>query len=574
MPNVGKPSKGCSSCRSRKIKCDQKRPSCTQCLRVGKECHGYRDMLSMMFKNENEVVAKRAEKRYEELARRRVSMPPPEAESYIPGSEASTSRSFDHKEMAHQPDMTRTQKLSVARYPSTPESILSVVMPNLEDQAQGFFIANYVAPPSLVPRGQFEWLPRLLAQPNVDAVLSYSVNAVSLAGFATAVKDPTILRKSRIAYVSALNMTNDALRVKETAVKDSTLISVILLGMYENIVYKDKRSAAAWSKHVNGACTLLYLRGIEQFRSEAGRHIFHQFYGTATLAALEMGIPFHVGMRKLYEGLQPSSNYDRQVQPWSTRLTRVMHDFISLTQDKTSDPVHMVNAASALDRELDVLKTVMPSVWRYRNVQLERDSVYHSGRVYSIYADPWIAQMWNRLRPCRLHLHRLIQENITKGCLEYDPPLFSLEQISSQMEVSERILRATTVGVIASVPQITGMVPFPTPLDAQPASASSSHDEDLSSYTLHALGTFLNPAKSPGIMHLIWPLYLSSTFDFVSYERRQWVIEILQFIALRIGSRQAIVFAEELKGLQSTAKKQTLDEVDTSELFFLTSTLI
>lgn len=31
---------------------------------------------------------------------------------------------------------------------------------------------------------------------------------------------------------------------------------------------------------------------------------------------------------------------------------------------------------------------------------------------------------------------------------------------------------------------------------------------------------------------------------------RQWIIEILQYVALRIGTRQAVVLAEELKVIQ------------------------
>ncbi|OJJ46501.1 hypothetical protein ASPZODRAFT_25599 [Penicilliopsis zonata CBS 506.65] len=51
MPNVGRPSRDCQSCRQRRIKCDLLRPHCGQCLRKGRLCPGYRDeLLAMHFR--------------------------------------------------------------------------------------------------------------------------------------------------------------------------------------------------------------------------------------------------------------------------------------------------------------------------------------------------------------------------------------------------------------------------------------------------------------------------------------------------------------------------------------------
>jgi hypothetical protein len=517
-------------------------------------------MLSMMFKNESDMVAKKAEKRYGELAKQRSSSKG--KEPYTPGSDDSSSPSFGSHEITRGTRESSTHKV-LARHPSTPDSMVSEIMPSIEDQAQGFFIANYVAQPAIVPRGQFEWVPQLLAQRDVKNVLSSTVNAVSLAGFANAVKSPAVMRKARAAYVSALNMTNSALRVKETAIKDSTLVSVILLGTYENIMYTDKQSVDAWSHHVSGACALFNLRGRKQFTTQIGRDIFQQFYGISLLSALQMGTRVHEGMHELYEALQPVSNYDINGRAWTTRIVGVMHDAINLNTDTSSDPVHMVNAAMAIDRELDAIKTLMPPIWHYQKHHLDTESEYLYGKVFSIYADPWITQMWNNLRSCRLYLYKIIRTNITKGCVEYNPPLFLLEQIRPQKEDAERTLRATAIAIIASVPQITGMIPFP-----------SQSIGRLSDCTLHAPGTFLDPAKSPGMMHLIWPLYASCMFDFVTYGMRKWVIEILHFIARKIGSRQAVVLAEELKEFQRVNVGKETEMKDRAEQDFVLSTLV
>lgn len=40
---------GCPTCRTRRIKCDETRPSCTACLTAGLSCQGYRAKLRFVF---------------------------------------------------------------------------------------------------------------------------------------------------------------------------------------------------------------------------------------------------------------------------------------------------------------------------------------------------------------------------------------------------------------------------------------------------------------------------------------------------------------------------------------------
>ncbi|KAJ4380073.1 hypothetical protein N0V86_004381 [Didymella sp. IMI 355093] len=322
----------------------------------------------------------------------------------------------------------------------------------------GFFISNHVSQPALVPRGQYEWLLEALSQPGCDQILRSSANAVSLAGLANSTKNPTIMAKARAAYGSALRMTNSALSVKERAVKDSTLMSVIMLGLYENISFQDKQSTHAWYKHVQGASALLVLRGTEQFESNVARRIFHHFYGITMLCSLESGEAVPDGMRDLYEFCNPTSDYAVQGRQWTTRMSLFMQDSIDLNRDKDSDPVTMVTKAISLDRELDSIKAIIPKVWQYETVRLERPSDYAFGSFYHIYMDPWIAQI-------------------------------------------------------------------PTCM-----------------------------------YHLSWPLYAAGSSDLSSSEMRQYAIDMLYFVALRIGTRQAVVLAEALKEMQRSSPPQSIPE--------------
>ncbi|KAL2786133.1 hypothetical protein BJX66DRAFT_313417, partial [Aspergillus keveii] len=40
MARLSGRSRGCRTCRDRRIKCDEKTPECSQCVRLGKKCPG------------------------------------------------------------------------------------------------------------------------------------------------------------------------------------------------------------------------------------------------------------------------------------------------------------------------------------------------------------------------------------------------------------------------------------------------------------------------------------------------------------------------------------------------------
>ncbi|KAF4123292.1 Fungal Zn(2)-Cys(6) binuclear cluster domain [Geosmithia morbida] len=60
MIYCGKTSQGCEQCRTHRIKCDRKTPDCSQCVRVSKECPGYRDQFAILFRDESSKVMQRA----------------------------------------------------------------------------------------------------------------------------------------------------------------------------------------------------------------------------------------------------------------------------------------------------------------------------------------------------------------------------------------------------------------------------------------------------------------------------------------------------------------------------------
>src|SRR6202000_600970 len=68
--------------------------------------------------------------------------------------------------------------------------------------------------------------------------------------------------------------------------EDATLISVLLLGMYESILFRGRSSPTSWTAHATGALALLRLRGRGQFHSVLGRELFLHTTGTITASCV------------------------------------------------------------------------------------------------------------------------------------------------------------------------------------------------------------------------------------------------------------------------------------------------
>ncbi|KAI4951328.1 hypothetical protein J4E91_004037 [Alternaria rosae] len=436
-----------------------------------------------MFKNESRVVAKKAEQRYEELAKSKEPRTP------LGRGEPNRIRSV--------------QRIYPVRSPPKAESLALQPTPNVEAQAQGFFLANYAGAADFPQGGQFEWIPQLLSRPNIEGTLRESFRALSLAIFANAAKSPAVMRKARVAYGSALEETNRALMSHEAAVKDSTLISVILLGMYEGTVYTDKSSIDRWSKHVSGAYTLFMLRGKSQLETELGRRIFQQSYGVALFFTLELGTGIPKHLQELYDSIPTESGFNELGKKFMIGILHVMDAVVKLGQDKSQDPVETINRARSLSQELENIKALLPAAWHPTRVHLDVPSVHYCGNTYSICLFPVMSQMWNYTRFIGIQVHDIIRTNLMRVREEQTSPLYEAASLKACIEHEENVLRANVAAIIAAVPQTIGMVPSPV----FSAAGLAPKDETKDGPIMREPGTFIDSVVSPRLMQLVQPLY-------------------------------------------------------------------
>jgi len=102
-----------------------------------------------------------------------------------------------------------------------------------EDQATCFFFQNYVLGGNDIFKGHIDYLSDIYSSEEIGSGLADSVASLGMVGLANFWKAPNIMSNAVIKYNSAMRTISSQLRNVEQAKSDQTLISILLLGLYE-----------------------------------------------------------------------------------------------------------------------------------------------------------------------------------------------------------------------------------------------------------------------------------------------------------------------------------------------------
>ncbi|KAF9875651.1 hypothetical protein CkaCkLH20_07032 [Colletotrichum karsti] len=263
--------------------CDKIQPECSQCIRVGKKCPGYRDQLSLMFRDESTKVIKKAHAQWgvaegseNGASRSSVSTapsPPPSsspaysrkstptstgaasrngkaiaspASSFALTSPSSSSRSAGSASPIALP--------VIKQEPVRDTSPISIrVGPTLEEQGLQFYVNRYlVGHPDEVKSAQ-----DLAGEPWVwHPALQDVMTAVGLAGLYNLTGNVEMMATAREKYGSALRQTGKLIRPPHNPSIDVTMRAVVALAMFE-VVKGTHHSTGTVHAHVMGGAALM-----------------------------------------------------------------------------------------------------------------------------------------------------------------------------------------------------------------------------------------------------------------------------------------------------------------------------
>lgn len=496
MVYCGKPSKGCSNCRERKIKCDQREPACGQCEKRQAECPGYRNQVDLMFRDESSHVIKKAKAK----ARRKdadvgVGASPDEPLSAAMHLTASESDSVSPEPNGPgslcapaRPACSSRDLEVMLQLPARPAaargtgwhkppSVMYALNPTYQERGTAFFFSRFVAIDEKACHQRFDfiydvWKPRTLSDAayelgEIDSVMA-SMTAVGLAGLANMTRSGDVMDSARKSYGTALRLINTALRMPDEAVKDTTMLSILILGLFEMIADRDARTVSgtvkAWHEHVNGAAALAKIRGVAQFRTRAGIKMFMMLCQTVILSCIQQGVPMPQSVLDLRAELSRkfrSLNAPESRIEVSMPIYRVLEFRHEVRSGSLDSPEAVIERLIKMDDDFEHVIANLPSSYRYQTLRIPFPHKDTLDGVCHVYPNMTKLAIWNGFRSCRLLILETILTEIHSRYQNVDPSCVPPRHATAFAAARARLPKLCRA-IVASVPQALGLLASPT----------------------------------------------------------------------------------------------------------------
>ncbi|PTB61847.1 hypothetical protein BBK36DRAFT_1190090 [Trichoderma citrinoviride] len=490
MVYCGKPSKGCSNCRERKIRCDQKDPGCGQCTKRQIECPGYRNIVDLMFRDESNHVIKKAtaaKPRIKKLKHGVRAAPkldaapsdPPPLPLSPPSPSPSPSSPLSSGVLVLRDSPRPSSKTKLSSFKPRPNKSSPLLddalvhIPyapsiSLQERGTAFFFSRYVA----TDHGCYQnydfiydiWKPPSMRRPKgrgaaplkrTDALISAGMTAVGLVGLSKITGDRETMVRAQQSYGAALQLANAALRNPGEAVEDSTMLGVLILGTYEFISGHTPQTLHAWQEHINGAATLATMRGQAQFKTKAGVRMFLMLCHSVLISCVQSGLPMPKSIVDLRNELRHVTDSKRPAWRVIDPLYRALQIRHDIKHRRITGVDEIVGSLVEIEDDFEKLINELPPSWRYQNVKLTKSNPAIMGRTCHVYPGLTQATAWNAVRTMRM----LVQETILEQlCHSVDDPTTLPMHHQLLLVKAMRMLRMLGEAVVGSVPQHFGIV--------------------------------------------------------------------------------------------------------------------
>ncbi|KAJ5993157.1 hypothetical protein N7451_008881 [Penicillium sp. IBT 35674x] len=581
---------------------DQQNPrpaaDCCSCISLGhrmkQECTGYRDVSSLVFRDETTHVIGRA-KVAKTLSLASSSQNPvtpvddaisadflgsapafkarnsrslkdsdddngnDDNEAYVGINDAGESiymelMQTDHNQAAFKPSWhihtpstpSSSSSSSCISVPTTP-LLLSPAAPSesLSDLGVKYFFDNYVHQESDPCPGFLDYTMEILHDLEGDtALVEVAVSAVGLAGLANTKGSASTMYKARASYADALQRVNSALANPQMARSNSTIFAVVALGIFETITCTDQKALEAWARHIKGTMNLVIHRGTDQFDTKVGLHMFQEAISHILVLCSRYGQAIPPRIRFLRAEAEAHIPPNDPAWRLSGAHIEAMDLYQRVNPEQTKPFLaeeweHLLSHAVEVDRRLEVLFGNLPRSWRFKIVDdpCADPRIVHLG-TYHVYHDIWVAKIWDGMRACRILLNQVIYSLLVREGLTW-----AAHELVLDGGVYAGILRksvATTVamrdGILASVPQMLGFV---------------RHEVITATSHLNCTGggEGSHPHQSPalGAFFLLWLLFLAGSLPINTPETRDWVVDRLRAICTMTGIKKARYLADDIE---------------------------
>jgi len=387
---------------------------------------------------------------------------------------------------------------------------------SLDVQARDAFFAYYVTGTTKT----WDFLKPFYHPTDSPEHLTLTIDAVSLAYLSHQLYSDAALIAARQRYIAALQMTNKALQCPKVATKNTTLLTTLLLDLFEKITNNEPRVIQSWSGHVKGSLALVELRGLDQFQDATTVRVLVRLSTNFLINCVATANPVPKELKELrgYTGKLLNADDPK----W--RLMDLMVEYIDLQAEISRSHLSVSNAVQksrGLDKKYEALSLDVPPLWQYKTTLVDRTSERIFEHYYDIYGDRHITQTWNVLRLVRILLNEFI--------LAHD-----LEVGATPMLAQTAIKNIEKMGrdICASMPQYVDCLGAAR--NKFPSSISEPH------YT-HS------PNQNFDCYTLIFPLYVAARSRYSPINLKMWAIKELHHTGSHFSIRNAELVAQILE---------------------------
>ncbi|KAE8419654.1 hypothetical protein BDV36DRAFT_250975 [Aspergillus pseudocaelatus] len=503
MVYCGKPSRACLDCRVKRRKCDLSRPACRQCVKAGSRCDGYRDQDSLIIRDQTAEIMGKVQ----------------------PFPDNSPSLVSPHGNQAVPVRSERSQQTVVdqSKGPPVYHPWLGIVVP-LEHQALHFYFHHYAVNRFGPTPNHPDCLAIIYACATGPGYLAHLINAVGLVSLAYQKKAPALSHEANRAYSWALRDIRTALTDPIEAASDQMLVAVMLLVLYETVSGDSENSLRSWDRHVDGALTLVQLRGASQLRNRIGRSIFLNLRTEILINCLQRRLRVPI---TLINWMSEARNFETAQEAPAGSLADLIVNacaVLASAKDEVMDKANLsryIATLLSIDKDLERWTQDLPVHYEFKALTPpdETEELY-LGRC-DIYSGAEMVYTWNLQRCARIILRQALVRALSLHFSSLSPPSASFPlSYRHLLRTSDALIQETSSEICYSLPYILHIYDKPgKPGDLRAAS----------------------------ILPLLWPLYIAGTAHTAPNTLREWVIAQMQKIEEVTGVQQAKFVALDLE---------------------------
>ncbi|OHE93746.1 hypothetical protein CORC01_10973 [Colletotrichum orchidophilum] len=335
---------------------------------------------------------------------------------------------------------------------------------------------------------------------------------------------PEVVLRAKERYGQALKATNMALCDPSQATADTTLMTILLLGLFVTIMFESWNDSHAWTTHIEGATALLQLRGKDQFTRELGIQLYIQFRQQILQACMHRGVPVPPALVEItmqFEASRQGTQYN-SLRPGSLAVLgfRLVNLSAAMSTQQMTDGDAICQIASDVDSDLKAWALMsLQSRRKFREIGVDTSDgiVCFNGKRH-VYNSEWGAQVWNNWRSLSIVTNRIILDHVDKQSFHDD----ALKEMMRSHSIS--VIQSLSTDICISAPSLSG-----SPRQCQ---------SQITPNTKIKLTTIT------GAPSMIWPLHIVSQEKLNVPSVRSWAVQQLVGIRQSMGIKQAAVLAD------------------------------